>query len=106
MSIKNITWKEVLINKSFDESIVKSFIGFISWDEGEIFSKLGEEINDVLADYEGKIIAKDTVCNKYESIGILFFSKDLSQDIADRMFKAIQDYEHNEVYNINDIDPI
>ncbi|PAB58344.1 hypothetical protein [Anaeromicrobium sediminis] len=98
MNIKNITWKEVLINKGYNESLVRSFIGFISWDESEIFSKLGQEINDVLGGYEGKIVAKDTVCAKYKSKGILFFDKDISQDIADNVFKAIQDYEHNEVY--------
>jgi hypothetical protein len=98
MNIKNITWKEVLINKGIDESIVKSFIGFIAWDEGKIFSKLGQEINDVLNGYEGKVIANDVICNKYKSIGILFFSTDISEKIANKVFEVIQDYEHNEVY--------
>ena len=102
MSIKDITWKEVLINKEFDESIAKSFIGFISWDEGRIFYKLGKEINDVLAGYEGKIIAYDVTCSKYKSIGILFFSEDVSQETANKIFETIQDYEHNEVYNIKE----
>ncbi|MEJ8553295.1 hypothetical protein [Tepidibacter sp. Z1-5] len=106
MNIKNVTWKEFLINKGFDESLTKSFIGFISWKEGKIFSKLGEEINDVLAGYEGKIVAKDVICDKYKSIGILFFSKNISQDIANNVFKAVQYCEYNEVYNMNDIDSI
>ncbi|CAH2213627.1 hypothetical protein [Tepidibacter aestuarii] len=106
MNIKNTTWKEFLINKGFDASVSKSFIGFISWKEGENFSNLGEEINDVLAGYEGKIVAKDVVYDKYKSIGILFFSKDISQDIANNVFKAIQSCEYNEVYDINDIDSI
>lgn len=76
------------------------------WKEGEIFSKLGKEINDVLAGYEGKIVAKDVVYDKYKIIGILFFSKDTSQDIANNVFKTIQHCEHNEVYNMNDIDSI
>lgn len=102
MSIKDITWKEVLINKGFDKSIAKSFIGFISWDEGRIFPKLGKEINDVLAGYEGKIIACDVTYSKYESIGILFFSENVSQETANKIFETIQDYEHNEVYDIKE----
>ncbi|WFD12043.1 hypothetical protein [Tepidibacter hydrothermalis] len=106
MNIENITWKEILINKGFDECITKSFIGFIAWKQDEIFSKLGEEINDVLAGYEGKIVAKDVICDKYKSIGILFFNKDVSQDISDNIFNAIQYCEYNEVYDIKDIDNI
>ncbi|MCT4509273.1 MAG: hypothetical protein N4A48_11075 [Tepidibacter sp.] len=106
MNIKNTTWKEFLINKGFDESISKSFIGFISWKEGEHFSKLGEEINDVLDGYEGKIVVKDVVYGKYKSIGILFFSKEISQHIASNIFKAIQHCEYNEVYDMKDIDYI
>lgn len=102
MNIENITWEEVLINKGIDESTVKSFIGFISWDENEMFSKLGEEINDVLNGYEGKVVANDVVCSKYKSFGILFFSTDISEEIANKVFEVIQDYEHNEVYNMKE----
>ena len=102
MDTKKLTWRDFLINKGFHESIVKSFIGFISWDNGEIFSKLGKEINDVLAGYEGKIVAVDVTCSKYESIGVLFFSKDISEEIANKMFHAILQCEHNEVYDINE----
>jgi hypothetical protein len=100
MNIENITWEDVLINKGIDESIVKSFIGFIAWDEDEIFSKLGEEINDVLNGYEGKVVAYDVECSKYKSFGILFFSTNISEETANNAFEVIQDYEHKEVYNM------
>jgi len=98
MNIKNITWKEVLINKGIDETTVNSFIGFISWDEGEIFSKLGQKINDVLNGYEGKIVANDVEYSKYKSFGIVFFRTNVSEEMANKVFEVIQDYEHNEVY--------
>lgn len=104
MDTKKMTWKDLLIKKGFGESIVESFIGFISWDKEDIFSKLGKEINDVLAGYEGKIVAVDVACSKYESIGILFFSKNISEEIANKIFYYILQCEHNDVYDMNNID--
>ena len=100
MEINNITWEDVLINKGIDKSIVDSFIGFIAWDEDEIFSKLGEEINDVLNGYEGKVVAYDVECSKYNSIGLLFFSTNISEKDANMVFEVIQDYEHKDVYSM------
>lgn len=102
MSVKNLTcltWKDILSEKGFEDSIVNSFIGFISWDKEKIYSKLGEEINDVLAGYEGKIIAMDVACSKYNSIGILFFKMIISEKNANNIFETILKYEHNEVYS-------
>lgn len=102
MSINNstcLTWKDILSEKGFEDSIVNSFIGFITWDKEKIFSKLGKEINDVLAGYEGKIIAMDVVCKKYNSIGILFFKMNISQKDANSIYETILKYEHNEVYS-------
>lgn len=101
-NITCVTWKDVLKDKGFDEFLVESFIGFISWDEGEIFSKLGKEINDVLYGYEGKTLAYDVICPKYESIGILFFKNSISEENASKIFDAILEYEHNDVYDMDE----
>lgn len=97
--IKNITWQDVLIRKGFDPSISKAFIGFISWNRGEEFTKLGREITQVLSDHEGKVFAKDAVSRKYNDKGLLFFSTDLSEDIANEIFDSIMDCEQKEVYS-------
>jgi len=98
MNKTDITWHEVLKNKGFDSKVSKSVIGFIAWEKDNMFQKIGKEINDVLLGYEGKIIAKDVLSNKFNNIGVLFVSDDISQDTSDKIFQAILDYEHEEVY--------
>lgn len=98
MKKHDITWHDVLKDKGFDNKVSKSFIGFISWEKNNMFSKMGKEINDVLLGYEGKIIAKDVLNTKYNNIGILFLNSDISQETSNRVFETILDYEHREVY--------
>lgn len=103
MNISNITWKDVLVNKGFNKSTADSLIGFISWKEDEIFSKLGQEINDVLNGYEGKVVAKDVISDKHNDKGLLFVNNDLSQEVANSIFNTILDFEHNVVYDYRDL---
>ena len=98
-----LTWQEVLINKGYSQSLAKSFIGFIAWEEGKNFSKLGKEITDVTTGYEGRILAKDVNNKEHNSKGILFLSNDISDKIADKVFEVILDYEHKEVYDTKDV---
>ncbi|QZY57286.1 hypothetical protein [Crassaminicella profunda] len=100
MKKTDLTWQEVLMNKGFDHSTSKSLIGFIAWKENEIFSRLGEEINDVLCGYEGKVIAKDVISNKYNNKGLLFVNNHISNDLSNKIFEEILDYEHEEVYDL------
>ncbi|WP_432665563.1 hypothetical protein R9X47_04655 [Wukongibacter baidiensis] len=95
----DLTWHEVLSNKGFDSSISGSLIGFIAWEKDNIFPKMGQEINDALLGYEGKVVAKDVMNTKYNNIGILFVSNDISDTTASEVFDAILDYEHKEVYD-------
>jgi hypothetical protein len=60
------------MEKGFDSSTAKSLIGFISWNKGEEFNKLGKEITEIFLGYEGKVIAKDVVSSKYNDKGLLF----------------------------------
>ena len=101
MGIVDTSWHEVLRKAGFDDPIAESLIGFISWKEDEIYPRLGHEINDVLNNYEGKVIAQDVVSTKYHHQGILFFNKTLSQEISNKILDTILDYEYNEVYNPN-----
>jgi len=103
MNISDIIWKEVLVKKGFQQSTADSLIGFISWKENEIFSKLGHEINDVLNGYEGKVIAKDVISDRYNDKGLLFVNNDLPQEVANSIFNTILDYEHHEVYDYKDL---
>lgn len=98
--IKNSTWHDVLIKSGFEPSTSKSLIGFISWNKGDEFPKLGTEITEVLSDYEGRIFAKDAVSRVYGDKALLFFEKDIPQETAGKMFDAIMDYEQNEVYRL------
>lgn len=96
----DITWHQVLKDEGFNSEISESLIGFIAWEENNMFSKMGKEINDVLMDYEGKVIAKDVYNNKYNNTGILFVKKDISEKAANRIFNSILNYEHKEVYDL------
>lgn len=97
--IKCKTWHDVLMEKGVDSSTSKSLIGFISWNKGEEFNKLGKEITEIFSGYEGKVIAKDVVSSKYNDKGILFFSTDIPENIANEIFDTIMSYEQNHVYN-------
>ncbi len=102
LSLDNIcckTWQDVLIEKGFDSSTAKALIGFISWNKGEEFFKLGTEITQLLSGYEGKVFAKDVTAINYNDKGLLFFSTDISQEIANKIFEAIMSYEQNNVYS-------
>lgn len=92
------TWQDVLIEKGFDSATSKALIGFISWNKGEEFSKLGTEITQLLSGYEGKVFAKDVTAINYNDKGLLFFSTDIAQEIANKIFEAIMSYEQNDVY--------
>ena len=93
------TWQNVLIEKGFDVATAKTLIGFLSWNRDEEFSKLGKEITEILSGYKGSIFAKDVVSTNFNDKGILFFSSDISQETANRIFEAIMGYEQNDVYN-------
>lgn len=93
------TWQDVLINNNIEPSVSGNFIGFISWNRGEDFAKLGREITEVLSGYEGKVYAKDAVSRKYNDKGLLFFSNDISEDKAGEIFDIIMSYKQNHVYD-------
>lgn len=101
MDLNNIcckTWKDVLIEKGFDSDTSNSLIGFISWNKGEEFSKIGTEITQLLSGYEGRIFAKDVSAINYNDKGLLFFSSDIPQEMANKIFESIMSYEQNNVY--------
>lgn len=85
--------------KGFERSIVKNLIGFISWNKGEEHPKLGREITELLSTYEGKVFVKDVASMNFNDKGLLFFSTDVSDEIANQMFDTIMDYEQHEVYS-------
>lgn len=93
------TWQDVLIEKGFDSHVSKSLIGFISWNRGEEFTKLGTELTEILSGYEGRIFVKDVVSTDYNDKGLLIFSTDVPEYIVNEMFNAIMDYEQNDVYD-------
>ena len=93
------TWQDVLLEKGFDYSTAKALVGFLSWNRGEEFSKLGNEITEMLSGYEGKVFAKDVVSLNYNDKGILFFNTDISEEIANKIFEEIMSYEQDDVYN-------
>jgi hypothetical protein len=97
--LKNETWHDVLISNGFNPSTAKSLIGFVSWNKGDEFAYLGREITEVLSDYEGKVFVKDAVSSSYGDKSLLFFSQDVSEDTAYKMFDAIMSYEQNQVYS-------
>jgi len=103
--MKNIhqTWGEVLISKGMDKKVTDSLIGFISWNKGEPLSSIGKEINDILSGYQGKIVAKDVISNKYNDDGLLLFSEVISDEMANSIFEAIMSFEQEEVYDTDDI---
>ena len=55
------TWQDVLAEKGFDSAVSQALIGFISWNKGEKFNKLGRELTEILSVYEGKVFIKDVV---------------------------------------------
>lgn len=97
------TWHDVLIENGFDSSTAKSLIGFVSWNKGDEFVHLGREITELLSDHEGKVFAKDAVSSSYGDKALLFFSRDISEETANKMFEVIMNYEQNEVYSPKEI---
>jgi hypothetical protein len=97
--IKRNTWQDVLKKKGFEPSTSEAFIGFISWNRGEEFAKLGREITEVLSGHEGKVFVKDAVSKKYNDKGLLFFNTDLPENIANEIFDSIMEYEQKVVYD-------
>lgn len=93
------TWQDVLTEKGFDSTISKSLIGFISWNKGEKFTKLGKELTELLSDHEGRVFFKDVLSNKFNDTGLVLFNTDISEDVANEVFDAIMSYEQNNVYN-------
>ena len=97
--IKCKTWQDVLIEKGFEFSTSKSLIGFISWNEGEEFNKLGKKITEVLSGYQGRVFVKDVVSTNFNDKGLLFFNTEISEESANKIFDAIMSYEQNNVYS-------
>lgn len=95
MKIINKTWKDVLKEKGFDKNITDSFIGFISWHKGEMYNNLGEKISNVLSDYSGDVIVKDVFCSIENDEGLIFMKKEISENVANDIFKTITIYEEN-----------
>jgi hypothetical protein len=93
------TWQEVLIEKGFEFSTSKALIGFISWNEGEEFNKLGKKITEVLSGYQGRVIVKDVVSTNFNDKGLLFLNAEISEESATKIFDTIMSYEQNNVYN-------
>lgn len=93
------TWQDVLIEKGFDPILAKSLIGFISWNKGEKFTKLGRELTEILTDYQGRVFIKDVSSKEYNDTGLVLFDTDIPEDIANKVFDSIMSYEQNNVYN-------
>ena len=93
------TWQDVLIEKNFEFSTSKSLIGFISWNEGENFNKLGKKITEVLSGHQGKVFVADVVSTNFNDKGLLFLNTETSEETANKIFDAIMSYEQNNVYN-------
>jgi hypothetical protein len=93
------TWQDVLIEKDFESSISESLIGFISWNKGEEFSKLGKKITEVLSTYQGRVFVKDVASANFNDRGLLFLNTEIPEDAANKMFDAIMSYEQNNVYS-------
>ena len=98
-SIDCKTWQDVLIEKGFEFSTSKSLIGFISWNKGEEFNKLGKKITEVLSAYQGRVFVKDVVSTNFNDKGLLFLNTEIPEDAANKIFEAIMSYEQNNVYN-------
>lgn len=97
--LKCDTWHDVLIKAGVDTSVARSLIGFISWNKGDEFPRLGTEITEVLNGYEGKVFAKDAVNKSYGDKALLFFSTDISKSMSEKIFDIIMNYEQKEVYS-------
>lgn len=100
MGSLDITWQQVLKQKGFPNETAESFIGFIAWEDHHMFSKLGEEITDVLIGHEGKVFAKDVMNQKYKNTGLLFFNRNIPKETVDQVFDTILTYEHETVYDV------
>ena len=97
--IKCKTWKEILVDEGFEDSISKSLIGFIAWNKGEEFTKLGKKVTQVLSGYQGRVLVKDVVSTNFNDKGLLFLNAEIPEEVANKMFGAIMSYEQNNVYN-------
>jgi hypothetical protein len=93
------TWQDVLNEKGFDSVVCKSLIGFISWNKGEKFTKLGKELTEILSGHKGRVFIKDVSSSKYNDTGLVLFNTDISEDVANEVFDAIMSYEQNNVYD-------
>jgi hypothetical protein len=93
------TWQDVLVDEGFEDSISKSLIGFIAWNKGEEFTKLGKKVTKVLSGYQGRVLVKDVVSTNFNDKGLLFLNAEITEEVANKMFGAIMSYEQNNVYN-------
>jgi hypothetical protein len=93
------TWQEVLIEKGLEPSISKALIGFISWNRGEEFNKLGKKITEVLSEHQGKVVVKDVVSANFNDEGLLFLNAETTEEAANKIFEVIMGYEQDNVYN-------
>ncbi|GAA0182646.1 hypothetical protein SH2C18_49870 [Clostridium sediminicola] len=91
-------WNDVLIENGFNYSITKSFIGFISWNRGEEFTKIGRQITEILSGYKGELFVKDVVSSTYNDKGLMFFNSEIPEEISNNMFDTIMNYEQNNIY--------
>lgn len=102
MSISDLqcnTWHDVLIKAGVDSSTAKSLIGFISWNKGDEFPRLGVEITEVLKNYEGRVFAKDALSKSFGDKALLFFSMDIPESMTEKIFDIIMNYEQKDVYS-------
>jgi hypothetical protein len=97
------TWHDILIRNGIDSDGARSLIGFVSWNKGDEFAYLGREITEVLSNYQGKVFARDAVSREYGDKALLFFSKDVSEERADKIFEIIMSWEQKNVYSTNNL---
>jgi hypothetical protein len=95
----NDTWHEVLIRNGIDAYTARNFIGFVAWNKGDEFPKLGREITEVVSDSKGRIYVKDAISSRYGDKALLFFSIDVAESTSNKIFDIIMEYEQNEVYS-------
>jgi hypothetical protein len=96
--LNHITWQDVLSDHGIDKAISKSLIGFVSWNKDEAAPPLGKDITNVLSDSNGKAIAKDVGATQYNDRGLLFFDRDVPDEVANNIFDIIMEYEQEKVY--------
>lgn len=98
----DITWQELLEEKGIEPKLARKIFAFISWNENEGFSGLGNKITQILFSCNDRLIIKDVTSKKYNDIGLLFLTEDLSTEIANEIFDIIMSYEQEVIYNTKD----